>query len=371
MDLAKGNDAMGLQYKPDWEGTKERFCAWWEHEYFGRCALAVSAPLDHPPDRPALPEPTTLHEKWYDLDAISARNDYNMSRTFYGGESIPLWSPGYPGFASLSTIHGCRIELDLRTGWHHPVLTDPDRLDVSDVKLDRSNPGYIYAMEVLQRAAQEAPGKSIPSIGAFGGCGDTLANLRGAEQLLFDCVERPDAVQKADMALMDMWCDFFDRCREPIREASDGGTACWFGVWSPGRHYCAHNDFSYNISPAMFRDIFLPVIERQTLFLDHTVYHVDGIEAFAHVDALCELPRLQAVQILPGAGKPSALHNMDVLKKVQAAGKGLQIYLAPEEVRPALEQLSARGLLITTGCETEAQARQLLKDAERWSVDRG
>lgn len=90
-----------------------------------------------------------------------------------------------------------------------------------------------------------------------------------------------------------------------------------------------------------------------------------------HVDALCELPQLHALQILPGAGKPSALHYMDVLKKVQAAGKGLQMYLSPEEVKPALEQLSARGLLITTHTNTEAEARQLLKDAECWSVDRG
>ena len=40
----------------------------------------------------------------------------------------------------------------------------------------------------------------------------------------------------------------------------------------------------------MVRDIFLTAIERQTRFLDHTIYHVDGIGSFAHVPALCELP---------------------------------------------------------------------------------
>ena len=362
---------MELQYKPEWEETKDRYCAWWEHEYFGRCALAVGAPLDDPPDRPEPPAATTVRDRWYDLDAISARLDYNMSRTFYGGESFPIWSPGYPGLASLPTIHGCTCDLDMHTGWHHPMLTDPDGFDVSEVEIDTGNPAYVYAMNVLQRAAREARGKSIPSIGAFGGCGDTLASLRGTEQLLLDCIERPDAVREAEFVLMDMWCDFFDRCHQPIREASDGGSACWFGVWSPGRTYCSHNDFSYNISPAMFRELFLPVIERQTQFLDHTVYHVDGVQAFAHVDALCELPRLHALQILPGAGKPSPLHYMDTLKKVQAAGKNLHISIPPGELRPALEQLSARGLFISTGTPTEAEARQLLRDAERWSVDRG
>jgi hypothetical protein len=95
------------------------------------------------------------------------------------------------------------------------------------------------------------------------------------------------------------------------------------------------------------------------------------VNAFAHVDALCQEPRLQAIQILPGAGKPSALHYLDVLQQVQRAGKNLQMYLAPEEVQPALDVLSARGLFITTHTRTEAEARELLRNAERWSVDRG
>ena len=97
----------------------------------------------------------------------------------------------------------------------------------------------------------------------------------------------------------------------------------------------------------------------------------DGIAAFSHVDALCELPRLNALQILPGAGKPSPLHYMDVLRKVQSAGRNLHITIAPEEVRPALDALSARGLFIHTWCDDEDSARALLKSAERWSVDRG
>ena len=362
---------MQLQYKPDWEETKERCCAWWAHEHFGRAALAVTAPLDNPPDRPEPLEATTVHERWYDFDAISARIDYGMSRTFYGGEAFPVWYPGYPGIGSIPTILGCKLDLDMHTGWWHPILEDADGFEVQGLKLDTENPGYVYAMDVLERGVRETRGKSIPSIGAFGGGGDTLAALRDTRQLLFDCIERPDAVREAELFLMDMWCDFYDRCHAVVREASDGGSVCWFGVWSPGKTYAAHNDFSYNISPAMFRDLFLPAIERQTQFLDHTVYHVDGIEAFAHVDALCELPRLQALQILPGAGKPSPLHYMDTLKKVQTAGKNLHISIPPEEVKAALEQLSARGLFISTGCRTEAEARQLLQNAERWSMDRG
>jgi len=257
----------------------------------------------------------------------------------------------------------------MRTGWWHPILTEPDRIDLDAIRLPTDTDAYRFTMRMLGRAVQESRGKAIPSIGAFGGSGDTLAALRGTEQLLFDCIERPDQVREAEERLMDMWCDFYGRCYDVIHEAAEGST-CWFRLWSPGKFYAAQNDFSYNISPAMFRELFLPVIRRQTEFLDHSVYHVDGVQAFLHLDALCELPRLQAIQILPGAGKPSPLHYMGTLKKVQAAGKNLHITIPADEVEAALSQLSARGLFIQTSTRTESDARALLAQAERWSVDR-
>ena len=81
--------------------------------------------------------------------------------------------------------------------------------------------------------------------------------------------------------------------------------------------------------------------------------------------ARCQLPKLSGIQVLPGDGKPSALHYNDILHKVQAAGKNLQIYLAPWEVKDALEMLSPRGLFITTWCDSEDEAKNLLRMVEK------
>lgn len=360
---------MGLTYKADWEAARERLRQWWRHEYFGRCALAVTAPRDNPPARSEPPPPKTLQERWYDLDAIAARKEYNISRTFYGGEAIPMWHAGYPGIASIPTILGCPFQVDMATGWHDPLLTDPEGFDIRSLRLDENHPACRYHFAVLARAMVETRGKSFPSMGAFYHGGDTLAALRGTEQLLLDCVERPDAVRDAEDWLMDMWFNFYDRTYAAVNGARQG-SACWIGIWAPGKTYAVSNDFSYNISTSMFCDLFLPAIERQTRFLDYSIYHVDGVGAFRHVDVLCELPRLQALQILPGAGQPSPLRFVDVLKKVQAAGKNLHISIPPEEVEQALSMLSARGLYIATNTEYQAQAEELLRQAERWSVDR-
>ena len=360
---------MTLEFKPDWDETKARFRAWWDHEYFGRAAIGVTAPRTDPPASPAPPDATNLEEQWFDIDLISRRQLHGMSQTFFGGEAVPIWHGGYPGHTAIPTYLGCHCELDMHTGWWHPIIGD-EGPEVASLALDRSCREYRHALALLRRAASDARGRCLVSVGAFGGCGDTLAALRDTEPLLMDCVERPDWVREADLFLMEMWCEYYEEVYQLVREVDEGST-CWFGLWSPGKTYAVQNDFSYNIGPAMFRELFVPALRLQTEWLDHTVYHVDGINAFRHVEALCELPRLQALQILPGAGKPSPLHYMDTLRDVQAAGKNLHITLPIDEVRPALEQLSARGLFIGTRAETEEQARELLEDAERWSVDRG
>jgi hypothetical protein len=361
---------MHLAYKDDWEETKARLLLWWNHEYFGRCALAVTAPRDNRSKIAPPPEAQSPQQKWYDLDWISRDMEYRLSTTFYGGEAFPIWNAGYSGVTAIPALLGCPTEVDMETGWWHPILAEPEKIDFGRLHIDQASPLYQFTIDMLQRAVEETQGKSLPSIGAFGGCGDTLAALRGNLPLLIDCLERPEQVMAAEEYLMDMWFEFYDRCYGIIRQAAEGST-CWFPLWSPGKFYAIQNDFSYNIGPAMFRKMFLPVIRRQTEFLDHCVYHVDGKNAFRHVNALCELPRLQALQILPGAGQPSPLYFMDVLKKVQAAGKNLHISIPAGEVKAALGQLSARGLLISTSVETEAEARALLHLAEKLSVDRG
>lgn len=82
---------MQLEFKPDWEETKDRYRAFWAHEYFGRAAIAVTAPLEGVPDEPWPTRPATPHERWTDLDYASAssstpgagrrRKPANCSRT--------------------------------------------------------------------------------------------------------------------------------------------------------------------------------------------------------------------------------------------------------------------------------------------------
>ena len=357
---------MTLQYKPDWEEAKTRLRAWWAGEIVDRCVIGVTAPkagvTAEPP--PMLPE--RLEDRWLDHAYLHVANEYRMRHTFYGGEAFPVWNAGYPGWDFIPSYLGARITLKEDTGWVDSLIDDGELTDhdYRDLVIRPDSHWWQTALAMLRYAVEEARGKSLPGILAFGGCGDTLAALRSSNRLLFDVLDCPDYVREFELYLMRQWMDVYETFHGIVREGCEGST-CWFNVWSPGKFYPTHNDFSYMISPKMFRGIFLPVIEMQTQYLDHTIHHVDGIGAFAHVDALCDLPRLNGLQILPGAGKPSPLHYLDVLKKVQARGKNLHISIPADEVPLALELLSSKGLYIETWCATEAKARALLATATK------
>ncbi len=360
-----------LLYKSDWKETKERYKAWWNHEYIGRAAIWVEAPLDNPPPIAEPPRHTSVHQKWYDLEHIDRWNRYNMARTFYGGEAVPHWHPGYPGNNSMYALLGGKVNLDEETGWadeHHLPLAE--NTDFRRLKTNLQHPDWLWTQEMLRFAVERSAGKCLVATGAFGGSGDTLAGLRGNQQLLVDCMDCPDWVREADLYLMDLWIEHYERLYACVDQHNEGSIG-WFPLWAPGKFYAAQNDFSYMIGPHTFRELFMPALRKQMDYLDYAIYHVDGKGAFAHVEALCEIERLQAIQILPGEGQPSALHFMDVLHKVQRAGKNLQFYLPPDEIEQALSQLSARGLIIHTWARSETEARELLRNVERWSVDRG
>ena len=340
--------------------------AWWEHELLDRCVLWVTAPKDGAQDETPPTRPDTPEERWLNLDYVSALNDFLHRTTYWGGDAYPRWIPGTAGHTGLSTLLGSPIRLDMRTGWHEAILTG-EGWSTSDLVIDYESKWAMFAFKVHRRAVEESTGKSIPAINPIGGTGDTLVSLRGNDRLLFDVLEQPDLVRETELHLMDLWIAYYKKIYDVVAPASDGGISTWFPPWAPGKVYVLQNDFSCMISTEMFEGMFIPALEKQMSFLDYGIYHVDGVDAFRHVSRICEIPGLQALQILPGAGKPSPLHYMGVLKEVQGKSKNLHITIPPEEVETALTELSARGLYILTRCETEEEARHLVENTTKWT----
>ena len=101
-------------------------------------------------------------------------------------------------------------------------------------------------------------------------------------------------------------------------------------------------------------------------FLDASIYHLDGPDALKHLDRLLAIDKLKGIQWVYGAGQPTASHWIPVLKKIQDAGKMIQIDVVPEELDIMLENLKPEGVMYTINARTEEEGRALMKKVERY-----
>ena len=91
------------------------------------------------------------------------------------------------------------------------------------------------------------------------------------------------------------------------------------------RWYTISCDFICMISDSMFRRVILPSLEREIAHMRHSLFHLDGPGALRHLDALLELDNLTGIQWVYGSGAGPAGRWIDVYRRIQDAGKCLQV----------------------------------------------
>jgi hypothetical protein len=197
---------------------------------------------------------------------------------------------------------------------------------------------------------------------------DTLAAMRGTEQLLFDLIERPAWVHKRLDEITEAYAEVFDRLYEMIR--FDGGAAfCIFMIWGLGKTAKVQCDVSCMISPAMFGEFVTLYLERQCRRLDNTLYHLDGTTALQHLDALLAMDFIKAIQWTPQAGqpRPGSSEWYELYRRIKSAGKAVQATLVePDEVEPLIQAVGPEGLFIMSRASSQQQGERLLEATEQY-----
>jgi len=217
---------------------------------------------------------------------------------------------------------------------------------------------------LLKAAAERAPGNYLVGLPDLNGPGEILARLRGTEELAFDVIDHPDEVHRAMDEINRAWLDCYEACWEIIHPHTEG-TIFWMGIFSERPATDLQCDFSIMISEAMFNAFFLPYVAQQTRWVERTIYHLDGPGAARHLDALLALPELDGIQWVPGAGAAPMREWIDLLKRIQDAGKLIVASCNKEEVPILLEALRPEGLWLNTHCDSREEADALLGVAEK------
>lgn len=354
-----------MLWKDDWAEARRNWIRWWNGEGL---ALSVTAPRRTPIERvpPPPPAPADLAARWCDPAYRAARAEWEIAHTAYLAEAFPYFAAQI-GPGSLGTFLGSQPNFAPDTVWYEPCIADADAfgplrfepagnrwLDVHvalvDEALRRSRGRYLVA-----------PPDLIENI-------DTLAALRGTQTLLVDLLERPAWVHARLGEINEAFFRAFDLFFAKVRDA-EGGSAFIFDIWGPGRTCKVQCDFSCMISPRMFREFVVPPLEEQCRWLDYAMYHLDGTTAVHHVQALCEIPSLRAIEWTPQAGLPGggSPEWYDLYRRLRAGGKAVQaVGVRPEEVVPLIEAVGPEGLCIQTRCADEDEARRLVDAAERY-----
>lgn len=360
-----------MYYKENWEKTCQRFKAWWTQEIIDTGLIQVYAPKakTNPWN---LWTPFEIVKRWadfgFDMEYIISEMEKRISNTYYGGDAIPyLFVNLGPG--SMAGYLGCQAHFRNDTVWYGPPILN-DWESASRIKLDPENKFWKVTKELTTLAGGEGKGKFLVSFADLGGAMDIIASLRGTQRLCTDLIENPEGVKELRDFIGKVWIKCYDELFNIINKNQEG-TLGWLSVWSPGGTYPLQCDFSAMISPEMYEEFVAPEIQTLAQHLDDVIYHLDGPDAVKHLDIILNIGEINAIQWVPGEGAPPAVHWIPMLQRIQKKKKSLYLYAEnARQVEKLMSELSPQGLLISTSCNSEEEARVLVKKTEEWVIRR-
>jgi hypothetical protein len=348
----------------DWELRMKRQDAFWDCAVLDRACAVITVPRKEG----AVPVPVSTHatfaERWMDTEFQVRRTQALIHNTIWMGDALPSAFPDLgPDF--FAALYGSEVIFEDRTSYIKPFLDDWSKAD--RLQLSRQHP-YWKKMEELYAAFLEA-GRNAFYVGwpDLHPGADCLVGFRGPQNLAMDLFDEPEAVQAQLAKVTDDYLATYDWYYNKLSAAGQLCTG-WPGVVSSRKWSVPSNDFSYMISDAQFREFFWEGIRRECDFFEATLYHLDGVGSLTHLDSLLEIESLSAIQWVWGAGRGEVTDWLDVFKKVQAAGKGIQLqFVQPQHLDRLMENLRPEGVwLQITGVESEAEGEAVLEKIRRW-----
>jgi hypothetical protein len=357
------------EFKPDYEKTRERIAAFWERDLIDRPVVMFG--LSKPPEEQA-PWPASHHvtpeERWTDAHyqadlALAAGRNHEFL-----GDTLPVAFPNL-GPEIFSALYGCPVHFgDYGTSWTDPILDDWSEAD--QLQLDWNSPWLAKLHEITDALLEAGRGKFIVGSTDWHPGGDAIAAFRDPQRLAVDMLERRDDIKKLLVRLEADYFKLYDMFNDKLRAAGQPSTS-WTPLVYDGRYYIPSNDFSIMISKRMFDDVFLPGIINECRFYERSIYHLDGPGALRHLDSLLGIEELHAVQWVFGAGNEGFHRWVNVYKKIQAAGKGIQVNCSYDELEQIMETLDPRGVfLMMDGVPDRDAALEMLKRLEKWAAGR-
>ena len=358
-------------WKTNLEETKRHYIDWWNHrgivltmwEHFQEGVLPhanVDAP--HPP--------RDLNQRWFDPEWRARQIDWYVAHSSLMADIMPVANTQL-GPGSLAAILGGELEGGEDTIWIHPRRTVAGDATVGDdIRFDPTHPNWLLHKQLLQACKQRAQGHYYVGMPDLMEGLDVLAALFGTDQVLLDTVMNPERLERQLQQVNDIYFRVFDELYDIIREG-DEMAFCYFSSWAPGKMTKLQSDISTMISQEDYRRFVEPFIREQCQRIDYTLYHLDGVGAMHHLDALLEIDELNAIQWTPGVGEPQggSAKWYDLYKRILDHGKSVMAcWVTLDELRPLLDHIGGDGVHIEMDFHNEREVEQAMRIVEEYQA---
>ena len=317
---------MSIEFTPNqWDKVKENYSSWWEGKLDRPIIPVVLNGRDPGRAKPNIP--LLSQETCTDL-SISAKDiidriDYELSQNVYLGDGFPYFNMDCFGPGVTAAFLGAQLDNSTGRVWFHPK----EVLPITELHFEY-NPDNLWLnriKEIYDEGMKRWQGQVLMGMTDLGGALDILSTFRPAEELLFDLYDYPEEVKRITWEIHELWFRFYTELNEVLQPINPGYSD-WSQIYSEKPSYIPQCDFSYMISPDMFDEFCKPELKATCRRLERSIYHLDGVGQLPHLDSILEIEELDAVQWVPGDGKPEQSQWPEVYVKIHRGGKNSQIW---------------------------------------------
>jgi hypothetical protein len=356
-----------LENMPQLDMAMKRVYAWFDNQIVDRPPIrfmAHNAFLEAATEDIADLSKEEKEAWWFNVELqIDLFNKSIEGRRFHG-ETFPVYFPNL-GPDVYAAFYGAQLEFGEVTSWSVPLVHDWEQ--VNQLKLSMDNRYFKKLEELTSHALERCEEKFLVGYTDLHPGLDCVAAWRDPQQLCIDMIDNPDEVKMlADLSIADFET-IYDHFDQMLKDAGQLSVS-WMGIPSYGRMHIASCDFSTMISPALYNQFGLPILQREVKTMTHTIFHVDGKGVARHLQAILNVPEVHALQWVQGMGGDYPIMQwVPLIRELQSKGVPVIVDLSPAELDSFVDATDPHGLFLWVATDNEAEELEILKRIEKWS----
>ena len=351
-----------IESKPDFEEAMERIYAWYENEMIDRAPIRFSSHNQQNEKVTNDDSHESLKDRWFDAEYQVSQYLDEVERTTYLAETIPVFFPNLGPEVYAAFYGGEMIYQDV-TSYYQPIVHVWE--DMDKLKLDKSGKYWTKLEELTDLAIEMCKGKCLVGYTDFHPGLDCAAAWRDPEQFCLDLLLNPDESKELINKSVEDFHEIFDYWDKKLKEHGQL-SATWIGLPSFEKFHIPGADFTSLLSPEMFTELGLPIIQNEVKDMDHVVFHLDGKGVARHIDQILTIPEILAIQWVQGVGDDQPIMQwVPFIKKLQQAGKGVMVDLLPSELDAFMGEIDPKGIFLCISAEEEIQ-EDIINKVKKW-----